>query len=56
MKVTEYTKDRTGWGKLPPQDIAKAKSAIQKKLPPQYRRAINAYTRELAKQQAKNNK
>ncbi|MFQ5733049.1 MAG: hypothetical protein ACE5KM_13995 [Planctomycetaceae bacterium] len=41
-------RDRTGWGNLPDGEIAKAKAALTKNLPPQYRRAIEAYTKKIA--------
>lgn len=53
IDVKNLTRDRTGWGKLPPAKIAAAKNALNRMLPPHYQRAIEAYTKKLASREAK---
>lgn len=53
VDVKNLTRDRTGWGKLPPAKIAAAKNALNRTLPPHYQRAIEAYTKRIAGREAK---
>ena len=48
MDIKKPSRDRTGWGKLPPAKIANAKNILNRVLPPHYRRAIEAYTKKIA--------
>ncbi len=51
VDTKNLTRDRSGWGKLPPAKIAKAKSVINKRLPQHYRLQIEAYSKKIAERE-----